>query len=141
MHNHVHELLLSQDSCVLATSVNDIPHASLMAFAVSADGMQIFMATSADTRKYANILANPRVSLLIDNRNEHPGEIHHRALALTLHGTAEIMQNTSEQEQALKKLLNRIPGLGPFLRDSLTKFIRIRIDNSRVVRGPSQAEQ
>ncbi len=137
MQNHARELLLSQDSCVLATSGNDVPHASLMAFAVSADGMQLFMATPADTRKYVNILANPRVSLLIDNRSEHPGTIHERALALTLHGTAKIVQNASDQEQARTRLLQRVPVLEPFLLDPSTRFIRITIDDSHLDQGPA----
>lgn len=64
----VRTLLDSQIQGVLATQHQQQPYTSLMAFAVTPDLRQIVFATARATQKYANLLANPRASLLIDNR-------------------------------------------------------------------------
>lgn len=137
MQHNALELLLRQDSCVLATCGNGMPHASLMAFAADADGAAVYMATSANTRKHANIQANPMVSLLVDNRGEHPGAIHERALALTLHGAAEIITDPAGRDRARGLLLERIPALESFLREPSTRFIRVTIRDIHLVAGPA----
>ena len=64
----VRTLLDSQIQGVLATQHQQQPYTSLMAFAVTPDLRRIVFATARATRKYANLLDNPRASLLIDNR-------------------------------------------------------------------------
>ncbi len=44
------------------------PHCSLMSYAVNEDCREIYMMTFRSTRKYENLLSNPVVSLLVDNR-------------------------------------------------------------------------
>ena len=54
---------------ILATASLDAePHTNLMAFAVTDDIKKIILVTPQNTRKYTNILENPRVSFMIDSR-------------------------------------------------------------------------
>ena len=64
----IRSLLDSQIQAVLATQHQQQPYTSLMAFKATPDLKQIVFATYRATQKYANLLANPRASLLIDNR-------------------------------------------------------------------------
>jgi hypothetical protein len=61
-------LLESQRFAVLATDDHGQPFASLMAFAATEDLRHMVILTERTTRKYANLRSNPRVALLIDDR-------------------------------------------------------------------------
>jgi len=67
-------LVLSKDSCVLATSARDKPYCSLMVYTADDQCREIYMVTYRKGTKYANLKENPNVSLLIDTREEHQGE-------------------------------------------------------------------
>lgn len=83
------ELFQNQQLAVLATREADgQPYTSLMAFAAIDDLRQILLVTSRSTRKYANLSAEPRVSLLIDSRSHRSADIH-EAVAATVLGEAE----------------------------------------------------
>jgi len=62
------DLFRSQRYAVLATDSQGQPFTSLMAFAVSGDLGQLVVLTERAARKFANLTANRRVALLIDNR-------------------------------------------------------------------------
>ena len=57
-----------------------------MAFAVTSDLRCIVLAIYRETRKHENLLANPRVSLLIDNRPNKSID-YHDAVAISAQGT------------------------------------------------------
>lgn len=61
------KLLKSTRFLHLATSLNDVPHVSLMNYTYYNKGEESFIifTTPKDTTKYRNILANPNVSLLV----------------------------------------------------------------------------
>ncbi|MCU0722337.1 MAG: pyridoxamine 5'-phosphate oxidase family protein [Planctomycetes bacterium] len=65
----VRRLLEKQSLCVLCTSGEEGPHASLVAFAAVANLRQMVFATPKATRKYRNLKRDPRVSLLVDDRS------------------------------------------------------------------------
>ena len=85
LRHTVRTLLDSQIQAVLATQHNRRPYTSLMAFAATADLRRIVFATYRATRKYANLLANPRASLLIDNRCNAETDYRH-AVAISAQG-------------------------------------------------------
>lgn len=68
LRDAVQTLLNTQIQAVLATQREQQPYTSLMAFAGTPDLRRIVFATYRATQKYANLRANPRVSLLIDSR-------------------------------------------------------------------------
>ena len=65
----VQELLYSQRLAVLATHAGGQPYTSLVAVAPTPDLTLLLLATTRATRKFANIMADLRVALLIDSRS------------------------------------------------------------------------
>ncbi len=139
MQNRVRELIQSQDICVLATSQDGVPHASLMAYAVSEDCTTFFMATYRNTTKFANIQANPSVCLLLDNRNSDPARDRLATLALTIQGRAEIVQDQSEKKTIAALLHEKLPHFQKFLAGEAIEFITIQTAGFLLMQGPTKA--
>lgn len=126
------ELFQTQQLAVLATREKDgQPYASLMAFAVIEDLSQILLVTSRSTRKYANLRAEPRVSLLIDSRSHQPSDIH-EAVAVTVLGEAEEVTG-KEQEDLLAHYLARHPHLEGFAASPSCALLRVWIKSYYLV--------
>jgi heme iron utilization protein len=79
--------LTSQPLAVLSTHQAGQPYSNLIAFAATPDLESIFFATTRATRKFANLMADPRVALLIDNRANQEADFA-EAAALTVLGSA-----------------------------------------------------
>ncbi len=62
----IRELLVSQRLAVLSTQDHGQPYINLIAFAATDDLKYLYFATNRATRKYANLMADSRASLLID---------------------------------------------------------------------------
>lgn len=125
VRERIQELLDSQKFAVLSTQRHGQPYASLMAFAHTEDLSAILVATGTTTRKHVNIIKEPRVSLLFDNRSNADSDFH-AATALTAVGT--IMQVVPQERENLQSLyLRRHPGLEAFLKEPATAFLKIII--------------
>jgi len=61
-------LLKTQRLAVLATHREGQPYGSLVSFASTQDAKHILFATTRATRKYADLRADPRVAIVIDDR-------------------------------------------------------------------------
>src|SRR5512133_3774274 len=85
------QLLQQQLHLVLATHDGSAPYTSLMAFAASEDLARLFFVTARATRKFSNMAANSRVSVLIDNRTNRSADFQ-SALAVTALGDAKELQ-------------------------------------------------
>jgi uncharacterized protein YhbP (UPF0306 family) len=106
-------LLASQTVAVLATQHDGLPYASLMAFAATADSRRLYFATLRSTRKFAHMVANPRVALLVDNRG-CLGVDFLGTQALTAIGWVEEVRGP-ERDRALQLYLARHPALSEFV--------------------------
>ena len=132
MRDQMQDVVRQQSMCVLATSRNDRPHCSLMAYSASDDGREIYMVTSADSQKYINLQANPLVSLLIDTRLDQPrGETR----ALTLSGRFVPVDDPSLALELQQLLLARPPRLEVFFRTAQARILRIRIESYLLLDG------
>ncbi len=130
---YVRELLDTQRLAVLSThSPDGHPYASLVAFVASEDMRYILFATPKTTRKYANLMADPKVSLLIDSRSNQEKDIH-RAMAVTVLGVAEPVGG--DDAQFFQKYLSKHPYLEDFLRSPTCAWIRVTVDCYNLVRN------
>ena len=98
MIEKIKDLIKRKDMCVLATAFDNKPHCSLMAYVTDDDCGAIYMVTGRETTKYRNISANPQVSLLIDTREEHPGDSRPKAQALTVSGVFDFGDGTCDDQ-------------------------------------------
>jgi heme iron utilization protein len=119
-------LLFSRDVGVLATSREDWPYANLVAFSVSDNLFEIIFATPRQSRKYENLAANPRVSVLIDDRSNDIADLKD-AVAATAIGTA-VEVNGSEKKRCLSAYAAKHPHLHDFAHSSSTAVFRITVE-------------
>lgn len=127
----VRALLESQRFAVLATDDHGQPFASLMAFAVTEDLRQLVMLTERTTRKYANLLSNPRVTLLIDDR-ENTGSDTEDSVVVTAIGEAQ-ESDPDIGAPLLELFLTRHPYLAAFAASPTCAIVRVKLSSYQLV--------
>jgi heme iron utilization protein len=125
------ELFASQRLAVLATDHGGQPYVSLVAFAASDDMRQILFATNRDTRKFANLKANNRVSLLIDNRSNLVADFS-SAIAVTLIGAGEELAE-AERPVGEALYLAKHPHLAEFVTSHGCALVRVQLKSCYLV--------
>ncbi|GAB6124457.1 hypothetical protein JCM14124_01630 [Humidesulfovibrio idahonensis] len=103
------------------------PHVSLMAYCAAPNAGEFWLATLKDTRKYRNLLTNPRASLLIDDRTRCTGA---PSQALTVSAVLQPFANAQNRESARQKLLLKHPNMLEFLANDdvlLLRFVALRL--------------
>ena len=125
------DLFSSQKLAVLATHGDGQPYSSLVAFATTDDLKHLLFATTRATRKYANIAADSRVAMLVDNRSNRE-ENFHSAVAVTATGRAEEPRDT-EKTRYVEIYLRKHPHMREFLLSPNCALLKVTIDAYYVV--------
>jgi len=125
MKKDLQGLFESQRLAVLATQNEGQPYTSLVAFTASKDLKQLFFATTRATRKYANLTADSRVAMLIDNRSNKAIDFRW-AMSVTATGKADEIEGR-EKEEASKLYLAKHPHLEEFISSPGCAFLRISV--------------
>ncbi len=128
----VGDVMAAQRFCVLATAGQGQPYGSLVAFAATEDLKQIVFATSRQTRKFSNLVAEPRVALVIDSRSNDEADLRD-AVAVTALGPAR------EAEGAERKVLAGVylakhPVLEEFIGWPATALCVVKVEDYVVAR-------
>jgi len=118
----IHKLLSEQKLGALATHGQGEPWASLIAFAATDNLDSIYFATPKTTRKYRNLVNDPRCSLLIDNRENLASDFSN-SIAVTATGVIKEL----EKSAALKLFLKKHPYLKRWiqLRSAILVLMRL----------------
>jgi nitroimidazol reductase NimA-like FMN-containing flavoprotein (pyridoxamine 5'-phosphate oxidase superfamily) len=116
-------ILKDQLLAVLSTRDREQPYASLVCFAATDDLRCLVFATPRGTRKYANIEADSRVAMLVDNRANEPADTDN-ATAVTVLGTAREVEG-DEREDLLSRYLERHPQLKAFASSPATALFKV----------------
>jgi general stress protein 26 len=125
-------LLATQKYAVLATDNHGQPYTSLMAYSIIDDLRAFILMTERDRLKYENLITNPRVAILIDNR-ENLGSDLDTTIAVTAQGVAEeITGDACDEWRAF--CLARHPALRSFAESPSCALIRIRVTSYLIVR-------
>jgi nitroimidazol reductase NimA-like FMN-containing flavoprotein (pyridoxamine 5'-phosphate oxidase superfamily) len=135
----VKDLCGTQRSAVLATQEGGQPYLSLMAFATTPDLKTIIVATDRRTRKYANLMAEPRVALLIDNRSNTPADTQ-EAVAITVVGQAREAP-PEERERFLRLFLSKHPHLEDFATSVTCALIAVQVSTYIVVQRFEEVQE
>ena len=128
----IRELFESQKLAVLGTQNQGQPYANLVAFAPSDDLKSLYFVTARATRKYANIEADARVTVLIDNRSNQDSDFS-QAAAVTATGTAKEVVD-SERDEVLTVYLAKHPMLKDFVQSPSCALLQIRVETYYLVR-------
>jgi len=127
----VKSVLASQKLAVLATHRKGRPHTSLVAFAATADLKNVLFATIRATRKYVNVMADPRVALLVDTRTNRDADFH-SAVAVTATGHAAEVRGPM-RARLLKVYIAGHPSLEEFVKSPACALLRLRVNRYYVV--------
>ncbi len=122
----VRDLLTSQRLAVMATQSQGQPYTNLMAFAATEELRHVILATTRATRKFANLLADPRVALLVDSRANDPRDFT-EAAAVTLLGRAWELQGR-ERQPYLELYLAKHPYLADFVAQPACALLRLSVE-------------
>jgi len=122
----LHELFSSQKLAVLGTHQSGQPYGSLVAFAATPDLKNLFFATTRATRKFANLRADSRVSMVFDNRSNRVADFR-KAVAATALGRAREIKGRDRIKFA-KMYLTKHPHLKEFVSSPTCALVRIRVD-------------
>lgn len=121
----VKNLFNSQRLGVLATYGEGQPYSSLVAFAATNDLKYLVFATTRATRKYANVSAESRVAMLVDNRSNQNSDFH-SAIAVTALGNAEEVKE-SERNRFLRLYLAKHPYLEEFVNSPTCALLKVSV--------------
>jgi nitroimidazol reductase NimA-like FMN-containing flavoprotein (pyridoxamine 5'-phosphate oxidase superfamily) len=127
----IRNLLESQNLAVLSTQNHGQPYCNLIALAATGDLKYLLFATTRATRKYANLMADSRVAVLVDNRRNDASDFA-AAAAMTALGKAWEVQG-AERQQLLAVYLGKHPNLEEFVTSPTCALLRIRVDTYIVV--------
>ena len=127
----IDRVLKSQSIAVLGTSKDNEPYSSLVGFFVTDDLRELIFATMRQRLKYRNIEANPRVTLMIDDRNEQDNDFN-ETTSITIVGSADDVTGEIRGEYAVK-LIEHHPVLRDFVSLPDCAVIRVSIDKIYVV--------
>jgi len=126
MKEIIQNLLDGQRLAVLSTLMSGRPYSNLIAFAATDDLKDIFFATTRATRKFANLTAEPRVSLLMDNRSNQETDFG-EASAVTVLGTAAEALGP-DRDKYLQLYLKKHPYLEDFITAPTCALIRVKVE-------------
>lgn len=127
----IKNLLESQKLAVLSTQDHGQPYCNLMAIAATEDLKYLLFATTRATSKYANLMADSRVAVLVDNRQNDPADFT-AAAALTALGKAWELQG-AERQQFLTVYLRKHPYLEEFVTAPTCALLRVKVEKYIVV--------
>lgn len=131
-------VLAAQDMCVLATVNGEVPHCSLMAYITDERHRKVYMITHKNTKKYANLIANPAVCLLIDTRLSAKHSSREKVQALTING---IFEPVEQQETAAlsDRFIEAHPHLRDFAMDDDAQVFAVKLQALQLLRDATDA--
>lgn len=125
IRKQITDLLGSQLLAALSTQRQGQPYSSLIAFAHTDNLATLIFATPRPTRKFTNLVSEPRVSLLVDSRSNNEEDFH-AASAVTILG--EVSEIAGSREEEYKSLyLTRHPYLENFINSPTTALLKIEV--------------
>ena len=119
------DLFSNQKFAVLGTHQRGQPYGSLVGFAATSDLASLLFATTRATRKFNNLQADPRASMVIDNRSNRETDLRN-AVAVTALGKAQELQGL-EKKACEKTYLARHPRLTEFVSSPTCALMRINV--------------
>lgn len=125
------ELLETQLLGVLGTQHEGEPYTSLVGFVATPDLRQLLFVTGRSTRKLANLTADARASMLVDNRENRSSDFTEASAATAVGAVEEVREH--EQADFERLFLAKHPHLESFLRSPSSVLLRLRVSVYMVV--------
>jgi nitroimidazol reductase NimA-like FMN-containing flavoprotein (pyridoxamine 5'-phosphate oxidase superfamily) len=126
-------LFQRQKLAVLSTQHAGQPYASLVAFYAAADCKYLYFVTPRTTRKFANLVADNRVALLINSSVNRASDFH-RAIAVTAVGKAAEIDDEN-RELVRVQYLQKHPHLEEFAGSPTSALVRVAVASYYMVKN------
>ena len=139
MLEKIKKIVKGNDLCVLATVSAGKPHCSLMSYIADEEGHTIYLASHKETKKYASVMENPTVSLLIDTREGDKGGQRSAIQALTVSGEFQAIKDPAVKKRARTRFLQKHPHLRAFLKEPGVEIFSIKITSFQLLDGITDA--
>ncbi len=125
------ELLESQMLAVLGTHHDGEPYTSLVGFAATEDLKHLLFATGKATRKRANLVADARASMLVDNRTNCAADFTEASAATAVGVVEEVSE--AERSEFDRIFLAKHPHLESFVHSPSCVRLRLGVSVYMVV--------
>jgi len=132
LSNKIKKILDSQTFAVLCTQKDGRLHSCLITYVITDDVKTLYFATPKDTKKFAHLQNSGEVSLLIDNREDHPRSINEIS-AITITGRTKILEAENDIAQWKTCLIEKYPDLKEFANDPAIAIVRIDVSDYKLV--------
>ena len=127
----IRALLDEQRFAALCTSERGWPYVSLVAIAAEGSLRRLYFATPKNTQKTANLYADSRVALLVDDRSNRAEDCQ-IGTAVTILGKAEPLAGDT-RTVAAAFFLQKHPHLTSFVESSDTVLVCVHVERCRLV--------
>lgn len=131
-------LLRNNSLCVLCTEAAGNPYCSLMTYLPSDDLTSLYLVATRESRKFQNLLVNPRVSILVDSRQHPTGEAN--IVSVTLAGLFKPLTD-AEVLPIKTTFAGKHPELTEILNHPDSLVFAIKLQSYLLLDGPVAAEQ
>ena len=128
MKEKISSLFKEQRFAVIATQGENEPYTNLVTFLADEGLKKIYFPTSKNTKKYENLSANSKISILIDNRGNRPKDIEN---AMTVSAVGKTCETSNEE--IIDVFLRKHPYLRDFVNSSDCAMIEIDVEKYIVV--------
>ncbi|MFH0957163.1 MAG: pyridoxamine 5'-phosphate oxidase family protein [Pseudomonadota bacterium] len=122
----INKLFSTQNLGVLATSGESGPYGNLVAFMASDDLKYLVFATQKATRKFGNLVGNPHVAFVIDNRSNKIDDFMNAVVVTAIGKASEIF--SEEREKLLQSYIDRHPHLKDFVSSPTCALVKILVE-------------
>jgi general stress protein 26 len=123
LRDRLGDLFESQRLGVLSTHRSGQPYASLIAFYATRDLKSFYFLTPRTTRKFQNLISDPRVAILVNSSTNQDCDFH-QAIAVTMVGDASELV-VAEHRSVMESYLAKHPYLEDFARSPTTALIEV----------------
>jgi len=127
----IRALLEGQRFAALCTSEQGWPYVSLVAIAAEPTLRNVYFATPQNTQKTANLYADSRVALLVDDRSNRAEDCQ-IGMAVTMLGKAEPLAGDAKTAAAAF-YVQKHPHLKSFVESSDTVLVCVHVERCRLV--------
>jgi len=135
----IRDIFDDQKLAVLSPREGDQPYSTLVCFAATGDLRCLIFATPRATHKYANIAADCRVAMLVDNRANEAADTD-KATAVTALGEAREVSG-DEREDLFARYIDKHPHLKLFVSSPTTALFKVETGKYIVVNRFQHVEE
>lgn len=133
-------ILRENTLCVLCTEANGNPYCSLMTYILMDDLSVLYLVSTLESRKYQNLLTNPRVSVLVDTRQNLGLSAAEKIVSVTFEGFFQPLTD-AEAEGIKTKLANDHMELNKILKNPSCVVFGIQLKSFLLLDGPTDSYQ